>query len=72
MPDNVVLDVLERRITEVEKDNQNKNEDIEPISGTKIRNALIYGDTVPNTFIRKNIMNFLRKRMDSGNPLFVE
>ena len=56
----------------VEKDNQNKNEDIEPISGTKIRNALINGDTIPNTFIRKNIMDFLRKRMDSGNPLFVE
>ena len=51
---------------------QNKNEDIEPISGTKIRNALINGDTIPNTFIRKNIMEFLKERMDNDKPVFVE
>ena len=56
----------------VEKDGQKQNDDIESISGTKNRDALINSNTIPNTFIRKNIMDFLKERMDSGNPVFVE
>ena len=56
----------------VEKDGQKQNDDIESISGTKIRDALINSNTIPNSFIRKNVMDFLKERMDSGNPVFVE
>ena len=56
----------------VEKDGQKQNDDIESISGTKIRDALLNGNTIPNTFIRKNIMDFLKERMDSDKPVFVE
>ena len=56
----------------VEKDGQKQNDDIESISGTKIRDALLNDNTIPNTFIRKNIMDFLKERMDNDKPVFVE
>jgi ATP sulfurylase len=56
----------------VEKDGQKQNDDIESISGTKIRDALLNDNTIPNTFIRKNIMEFLKERMDNDTPVFVE
>ena len=56
----------------MEKDGQKQNDDIESISGTKIRDALLNGNIIPNTFIRKNIMEFLKERMDNDKPVFVE
>tara|TARA_Y100000748_G_scaffold302679_1_gene305493 strand:- start:5 stop:2179 length:2175 start_codon:yes stop_codon:yes gene_type:complete len=68
--DNVGFSKSMNKIVEI--NNSIKNMDIESISGTKIRDALLNGNSIPDRFIRKNVMDYLNKLISKGEPVFVE
>ena len=56
----------------IELDNSNDAEETKSISGTKIRLSLSNGEQIPETQMRKEIADYLRNRLDKGQPVFVD
>ena len=56
----------------IEQTEENDNDNIKSISGTEIRDALCKGDLIPETLMRKEIVDYLRDRLDNGKAVFVD
>ena len=52
-----------------QKDQRDK---IQSISGTKIRDALLNGEPISEALMQKKIVDYLKERIENGEPVFVD
>ena len=56
----------------VEKEDLNKGDNTKSISGTEIRDALLNGEPISEALMQKKIVDYLKERIENGEPVFVD
>ena len=51
---------------------KDQSDKIQSISGTKIRDALLNGEPISEALMQKKIVNYLKERIENGEPVFVD
>ena len=51
---------------------KDQSDKIQSISGTKIRDALLNGEPISEALMQKKIVDYLKERIENGEPVFVD